>query len=116
MSQEVFNLVVIFAINMKKKTEILYNKFGREDLEKKLKKESFERVTVSFYRYVLINQPIKLRNKLYVTWNKLNINGRIYIAKEGINAQLSCPKPNWKTFIKSVHSIKEFKNRFISFI
>ena len=95
---------------MSKKNEILYNKFGREDLEKQLALESFERTTLSFYKYVIIKDPFALRKKLYIEWDKLKIKGRIYIAHEGINAQLSCPKPNWNKFMKSVQSIKGFEN------
>ena len=95
---------------MNKKNEILYNKFGREDLEKQLALESFERTTLSFYKYVIIKDPFTLRKKLYIEWDKLKIKGRIYIAHEGINAQLSCPKPNWNKFVKSVQSIKGFEN------
>ena len=90
---------------MDKKNEILHNKFGREDLEKQLAKEKFERITLSFYKYVIITDPIALRKKLFIKWRNLKVNGRIYIAKEGINAQLSCPKPNWENFIESVKAI-----------
>ncbi|MAQ32182.1 MAG: hypothetical protein CMD26_05600 [Flavobacteriales bacterium] len=95
---------------MRKKNKILYNKFSREDLEKKNAVENFERTTVSFYKYVLIDDPLGLREELYIKWAKLKINGRIYIAKEGINAQLSCPKPKWNKFLKSVHSTKGFED------
>ena len=95
---------------MGKKNEILYNKFGREDLEKQLSLENFERTTLSFYKYVIIEDPLSLRKKLYIEWDKLKIKGRIYIANEGINAQLSCPKPNWNKFIKSVKSTKGFED------
>ena len=95
---------------MTKKSEILYNKYGREDLQKQLELESFDRITISFYRYVVINDPIALRKKLYVDWDRFNIKGRIYIAQEGINAQLSCPKPNLAKFKKYVNNIPEFKN------
>ena len=59
-----------------------------------LKNESFNRVTYSFYKYITIHNLSKLRNKLYIEWKSLNILGRIYIAKEGINAQLSIPEHN----------------------
>ena len=49
---------------MRKKNEILHNKFGREDLEKQLALESFERTTLSFYKYVIIKDPWTLRKNL----------------------------------------------------
>ena len=95
---------------MKKKNKILYNKFGREDLEKQLKQEKFERTTLSFYKYVIIEDPVALRKYLFLKWDDLKVKGRIYIAKEGINAQLSCPKPNWDKFVESVRSTKGFED------
>ena len=95
---------------MSKKNKILHNKFGREDLKKQLALENFERTTLSFYKYILIDDPVSFRKELYVKWDALNIKGRIYIAKEGINAQLSCPKPNWNEFVKCVQSIKGFED------
>ena len=95
---------------MSKKNKILYNKYSREDLQKQLDKEGFKRITISFYKYVVIKEPVEMRQKLYVDWDKLNIKGRIYIAQEGINAQLSCPEPNWEKFKKYVNTIPEFKN------
>ncbi|MBF25140.1 MAG: hypothetical protein CMP49_01285 [Flavobacteriales bacterium] len=92
------------------KNKILYNKFSREDLKKELSQENFDRITLSFYKYVLIKDPLALRNQLFIEWDNLKIKGRIYIAKEGVNAQLSCPKPNWNKFINSVHSVKGFDN------
>ena len=42
---------------MNKKNEILYNKFGKDDLKKQLSQENFKRTTLSFYRYVIIDDP-----------------------------------------------------------
>ena len=95
---------------MRKKNKILHNKFGREDLEKQLALESFERITLSFYKYVIIEDPWTLRKDLFIKWDELKVKGRIYIAKEGINAQLSCPNPNWDKFVKSVRSIEGFED------
>ena len=91
-------------------TKILHNKFGREDLEKQLAQENFERTTLSFYKYVLIKDPVALRKELFIKWDELKVTGRIYIAREGINAQLSCPKPNWDKFVKTVRSTKGFED------
>ena len=88
----------------------LYNKYGKEELRKNLREENFKRTTVAFYRYVLIDHPEELRDKLYVEWSSINILGRIYLAKEGINAQMSVPEHNWNAFIKKLNSYKEFEN------
>ncbi len=41
---------------MSKKSKILYNKYSREDLQKQLDQESFKRITISFYKYVVIKE------------------------------------------------------------
>jgi len=95
---------------MKKKNKILHNKFGRDDLEKQLANENFDRKTLSFYKYIIIEDPILLRKELFIKWDDLKVKGRIYIAKEGINAQLSCPEPNWNQFVRSVRATKGLKD------
>jgi UPF0176 protein len=56
------------------------------------------RVTVSFYRYVKINDPAAFRQRLLAKWSELGCLGRIYVAQEGINAQMNVPKENWEQF------------------
>ena len=75
-----------------------------------LKNETFKRKTCSFYKYIKIVNPKKIRDDLYLNWSKLEIFGRIYISKEGINAQLSCPIHNWKNFIKDLNHKNIFKD------
>ncbi len=72
--------------------------------------ESFKRITVSFYRYVILDNPHELRDELYLEWSGLNAFGRTYLAKEGINAQMSVPEHNWEEFKHKVYARKEFKN------
>ena len=67
----------------------MFNKLSKEQGIKLLEEEGFNRKTISFYRYVIIDFPSKLRDELYVDWNNLGILGRIYLAHEGVNAQLS---------------------------
>ena len=69
----------------------LYNIFSKEDLESKIKAEPFARLTFSFYRYFRLTDPFKERQLLYEDFNALGVLGRIYIASEGINAQVSIP-------------------------
>ncbi len=90
------------------KKEVLYNKKSRELLLKELEQEPFERITCSFYRYMSIENPESLRDELYRDWNAFQIFGRIYIAAEGINAQLSCPEHHWEAFKKNMDSNTAF--------
>ena len=71
-------------------------------------KETFKRKTCSFYRYVKIDNPQSMRNILYKEWLELGMLGRVYLAKEGINAQISVPETNWKNFIEMLDSHPEF--------
>ena len=56
------------------------------------------RTTVSFYRYVKVADPEEFRNRLLDKWGSLDCMGRIYVASEGINAQMNVPKENWDEF------------------
>lgn len=77
----------------------LCNTVNREELKKKLMEENFNRQTISFYRYGNIANPVEYRNKLYLDWFALNCFGRIYIAREGVNAQMSVPESNIDAFL-----------------
>ena len=92
------------------KKEHLYNKKSRELLQSELRQESFDRITCSFYRYTQIKDPVFFRDVLYREWKELNVFGRIYIAKEGINAQFSCPEHYWDLFKRSLESHEVLKS------
>ncbi len=87
----------------------LYNRVNRRELKGKADQEAFRRITVSFYRYVHIDNPAALRNTLYEQWHKLKVLGRIYIAAEGINAQCSVPEHNLDDFLLQLYSIAVFE-------
>jgi len=55
-------------------------------------------VTLSFYRYVKIADPEAFRSRLLAKWSELDCMGRIYVAHEGINAQMNVPKIYWNQF------------------
>lgn len=82
----------------------LYNKISKEELRNRLLEEPFKRITLSFYRYVRIDNLDIFRNTLFLDLNSLNVFGRIYLAHEGINAQISVPEQNWKKFEEIVFS------------
>ena len=88
--------------------ETLYNKKSKTELKKKLQEENFNRKTLSFYKYIKLNNLYDLRNNIYKYLNSLNILGRIYIAKEGINAQISIPVKNIKKFKNSLETQFDF--------
>ena len=86
-----------------------YNKLNREAGEKKLAEENFNRITLSFYKYVIIKNTSELRNELFVSWKKLDVLGRVYLAEEGINAQISVPENLFSSFKKHLNTITYFK-------
>ena len=88
----------------------LYNKKNKEQLIKDLNQESEQRITLSFYKYVKLDNLLELRNSLYACWKNLNVLGRIYIAEEGINAQLSIPEKKLENFKKELYKYDYFKN------
>ena len=88
----------------------LHNKYDKETLRKKLGNEPFRRITLSFYRYVILNDVNSLRESLYAALSTLEVLGRIYLAKEGINAQISVPEHNFEKFKSLLASYDHFKN------
>ena len=83
----------------------LYNKLSAEERARIIDENSQERITLSFYKYFKLGNPKVFRDHLFVTWSKLDILGRIYIANEGINAQLSVPKENMHEFKETLQDI-----------
>lgn len=63
--------------------------------------------TLSFYKYVRLADPVAFRIKLLGGFNKLGVLGRIYVASEGINSQISVPKADFEAFDAFVKSLPE---------
>jgi len=89
---------------------LLQNRVNKKELKKRIQEETIKRITVSFYRYVIIDNPTELRDQLFINWNNLNILGRIYVAHEGINAQMCVPETNWEAFKTQLDEDIRFKN------
>lgn len=83
---------------------LLHNQYDRETLIKKLEAETFQRITLSFYRYIRIEDATGFRDSLYLNMNGLGVLGRIYVAQEGINAQISVPEHNFQAFEALIHN------------
>ncbi len=87
----------------------LYNKLSAEERAELLEKAKQKRLTLSFYKYAKIGNPELFRNHLFIAWDKMQVLGRIYVAHEGINAQLSVPQENFeefKNFLDGIYFLK----------
>lgn len=94
---------------------MLYNRIDSKILRKSLEEENFQRTTISFYRYVMIGDTEEMRDQLYREWDALNCFGRIYLAHEGINAQMSIPEANLSAFLEKLDQIPEFSDMPIKY-
>ncbi|WP_447951868.1 oxygen-dependent tRNA uridine(34) hydroxylase TrhO [Chryseobacterium koreense] len=76
----------------------LYNTLSAEERARLIDEAGKQRLTLSFYAYAKISDPKKFRDELFIAWNALDALGRIYVAHEGINAQMSIPEENLGAF------------------
>lgn len=84
----------------------LHNRVEGKVLKEKLAMaESVNRTTLSFYKYHNLTDPETFRNKLYRTLDSLDVKGRIYVAQEGVNGQISVPTENLERFKTALYSI-----------
>lgn len=87
----------------------LYNKLSAEERRQLIAAAGTERLTLSFYQYHRIQNPPIFRDYLFLHWNDMEVLGRIYVAQEGINAQLSVPAPrfdDFKNFLDAIDFLK----------
>ncbi len=90
----------------------LYNKLSAKERADLIDQAGKSRLTLSFYQYAKIGNPQILRDHLFLTWNALDVLGRIYVAHEGINAQLSLPADRFnefKTHLDSIDFLKDIR-------
>ena len=85
---------------------VLHNRVSQAELKKKLYEETEQRTTISFYQYFPISNPQQFRDELYKALNEQKVFGRIYIAQEGINAQISVPGNNFEALKNHLYSIE----------
>jgi UPF0176 protein len=85
---------------------VLHNRVSQAELKQRLYQETEKRTTISFYRYFPISDPKQFRDDLYKALNELKVFGRIYVAHEGINAQISVPETNFEALKSYLYSIE----------
>lgn len=94
---------------------ILHNVISNKKLKSRMLCDNVPRITISFYKYFSITNTQTFRNDWYITLYNFNVFGRIYIAREGINAQISIPNnvyDNVKRFIRTYSN--DLKNVYIN--
>lgn len=77
----------------------------RRVLKAQMADDNTPRTTVSFYKYFKIQNPEGFRDDFYQKAQSLGVLGRVYIAAEGINAQVSVPTENFNRFKSFLFSI-----------
>lgn len=87
----------------------LYNKLSAKERAALLEEAGDDRLTLSFYQYAKIGNPQLFRDHLFIAWDPMQVLGRIYVANEGINAQLSLPArrfEEFKAFIDQIYFLE----------
>jgi len=90
----------------------LYNKLSAKERAQLLEQAGEDRLTLSFYQYAKIGNPELFRNHLFVAWDGMEVLGRIYVANEGINGQLSVPATRFhefKEFLDGIYFLKDVR-------
>jgi len=88
----------------------LYNTLSAKERTILIEEAGKQRLTLSFYQYANIGNPRLFRNHIFIAWNELEVLGRIYVAHEGINGQLSLPADNFNVFKNHLETIPFLKN------
>jgi UPF0176 protein len=82
----------------------MHNRISNAELKQRLLQETERRITASFYQYHHLTNPQQFRDELWVGLNPLQVFGRIYVAAEGINAQVSVPASRFEAFKNFLYS------------
>ena len=80
---------------------------SRAEQKARAQADNRPRTTVSWYRYVQLKDPHAFRDQLLEQLSQWGCFGRIYVAHEGINAQMNVPSEHWAAFDTWVQSQPE---------
>ncbi|MBL0232748.1 MAG: rhodanese-related sulfurtransferase [Chitinophagaceae bacterium] len=82
----------------------LHNRISRKELKEKILNDPTPRTTISFYCYFKIADPQLFRDTWFIEMGQLGVLGRIYLAGEGVNAQISVPSANLEALRSYLYS------------
>lgn len=66
--------------------------------------------TISFYRYVVIEDPQAFRLRFCDLCEKYECRGRVYVAREGVNAQMAVPTAWFTSFAEAIGRMPELRD------
>lgn len=87
----------------------LHNKINKDELKQRLMESDEKRTTLSFYQYANIENPKQFRDDFYRSLSEVGVFGRIYVAQEGVNGQISLPTANFEEFKKRMDAVPFLK-------
>ena len=88
---------------------VLHNRVSQAELKQRLYEETEPRITLSFYNYFPIQDPAVFRDDLYQALHAERVFGRIYVASEGVNAQVSVPDSRFAAFVEALDKFPGLK-------
>jgi UPF0176 protein len=87
----------------------LHNRISRKELKGRIANDNTPRTTISFYNYIPIPDPQQFRDEMYRHYLEMGVLGRIYVAHEGINAQISVPTANLENVKEYLYALPGFE-------
>ncbi|MBK8829678.1 MAG: rhodanese-related sulfurtransferase [Saprospiraceae bacterium] len=90
--------------------KLLHNRVNRDELRHLVQLETKPRTTLSFYAYTRLADPHAFRDAFYASLHELGVFGRIYVASEGVNAQISLPTEHMEAFRQYLDTIPFLRN------
>ncbi len=87
----------------------LHNRINNGELRAAMLDETTPRTTISFYKYFPIENPQSFRDKLFLRLQEIKVFGRIYVAQEGINAQVSVPQDAFENLKEILYSYPQMQ-------
>lgn len=87
----------------------LHNRISRRELKARIQSDPTPRTTISFYKYIHLEDPQAFRDQLYRDFSNLGVFGRIYVATEGINAQISVPDKHTEALKNYLYHLPGFE-------
>jgi len=69
---------------------------------------------LSFYRFSEIEDPEEMKNKLMALWKPFRAVGRVYVAKEGVNAQMAVPSNVLSNFKRACETLPLFQGLYLN--